>query len=634
MNAFVGKICLMGAVIGAINLVSSGVVGAQEAPLLDTPRARIVDDVLPQIVQSPPVLVPLEGKELLSEPDMPSVEPETKKMVVLADKEGPEEENSEEESPELDQPSRDEATNNFVPSLAPFYVTGAEYVSIRHKTPEQGAQEVLVLDYEISSQNDLSPPLTDTSSAQGESLSSVHIVLAADYVAVQTEEQMKIYDFKLNRVLEIRTERPKNKKPTTVFSNTSLFAKVYKDIALINAMTQGGQQRRLKLSEGKTLDAFWVESAKSWAASLPETPLEIETDENTLMIKRADELVFSAQFDAENLPDDAQYGRYKNTFLAFAHHELPLHPLVLKALHGYDSPPQSMDIVSYNPRNMGGQKQSWTLVSRAVETRQFPLPKSALGAAQHRPIIPLNFLIDQAARGQARGGRPDASVLHEDYQARKKSGDALGAWLAGQKYVSYTHACQGKAPEPICAELRVLAQGKSAELGAVLGRTAQRGQRQRTKDQLKARNNALWSVKNDKFQDFVQGFDLAQSSRTRALAVDKLRPYLNKPSTPAIILSTAAMARAGLKPQAAVAAGVSDVKPRPLLERALAQDPYNPHTYLGLAQVLAAQGAYVRSWDVYDAMRAGISGSENMAVKIDRLEAKLRKTAPGYFLQP
>ncbi|MCF6275835.1 MAG: hypothetical protein L3J05_08740, partial [Robiginitomaculum sp.] len=92
------------------------------------------------------------------------------------------------------------------------------------------------------------------------------------------------------------------------------------------------------------------------------------------------------------------------------------------------------------------------------------------------------------------------------------------------------------------------------------------------------------------------------------------------------------MARAQMKSAQAVTAGFNDMNAEALLQTALDKDPYDPNTYLGLAQVLAAKGAVEQSWDLYDALRAGIPTADSIDLKINRLEKNLQKTAPGYFL--
>ena len=87
----------------------------------------------------------------------------------------------------------------------------------------------------------------------------------------------------------------------------------------------------------------------------------------------------------------------------------------------------------------------------------------------------------------------------------------------------------------------------------------------------------------------------------KAEAIKTAMPYLDKPETPAFIVRTAAMARAKMKPAQASTVGVTNINAETLLKTALAKDPYDPNTYVGLAQVLAAKGAFEQSWDIYDA---------------------------------
>ncbi|HFB55402.1 MAG TPA: hypothetical protein ENJ46_05705, partial [Hellea balneolensis] len=103
--------------------MSNSVIQAQETPHSDTPRERVIGDVLPQAAQPLAAIVPLEAKKIAAKIPKKSQKPD---QALHSDKSFQNEQ------------------------LAPFYVNGAEYLDIRYKNPEQGAQDVLVLDYKLS----------------------------------------------------------------------------------------------------------------------------------------------------------------------------------------------------------------------------------------------------------------------------------------------------------------------------------------------------------------------------------------------------------------------------------------------------------------------------------------------------
>ncbi len=578
------KPCFLFSVLAALVFCSAA--SAQE-PTGETPRQILVEQIFPRAQPAParPKLAePETAALLLKESNIATAKPDNiagKEQAATAP-----------ESP---------------PTLLPFYVSAAEYLEARGTK----AAPTLILDYDITSFNLDDETKTKSQSAQ--------LVLAADYAVFSKDGVSKIYDFKLNRLLILsRIDTGSDRaEGLQKFDNISLYAKVYRDLNLVNTVTKGGEIRHIPIGGEKQIDAFWIESAKSWAAA-PQAGLDITERPDGLKIGRKQEIILDVEFATK------AYGtkKFRDSFLAFAHHELPLHPAILQAVYPYDRPVKSLHILSYSPEALTGYKQIWTLKKRANKRSAFPLPASAKSVVERKPLTPLAFLVNQAARGQALGGPPSLDELLLDYGQQKDQGDALAAWISGQKYAAYSGACQGSDAKPICAELDDIAQGRAAS-------KSYQARPERGKTDIK--NTLIWRGDSKK-TDFTEAFNLANDSKTRARAVMLLRPYLNKPGTPSLILRTAAMARAGLKSQDAKRAGILDVNAETLLKRALAQDPYDPQNYLGLAQVLAARGAFEQSWDIYDALRAGIAGAPAVSQKINRVEDNLLKSAPGYFM--
>lgn len=493
------------------------------------------------------------------------------------------------------------------PSIAPFYLTAKEYLALRGEADAP----YMVLNYDVTSKRrGMFLPITY----------KAELILGTDYVVLNRETStqktsIKIYDFKLNRLLTItpQTELDGAKTGKMQFDNVSLYAHVYRNITAVRQITQNGQKRNIVLGKDEkgneeTLEAFWIESAMSWAATRTKLSLGIEAKRASLDIVRNDETIFSARFS----PKPFKNRQFKNSFLAFVHQEWPLHPRVLQALYEFEAPAEHIEILSYGPKALQGEVQTWVLTARETRKGPFPLPLDALGVTQRKPSVPLAFIINEAAHGRALGGPADPAQIAEDFYTQREAGNPLSAWLLAQQYIAYTGQCAQQSVEDMssqiaCADVEDL---ERAEMKEGVEDTA--------------------SI----LSHYIKATRKAKYAQSRIEAVKAFAPYLEAPKTPAIIIRTAAMARAKIKPEAAKKAGLSELRAEDLLKLALTKDPYDPHTYEGLAQVYAANGATERSWDIYDALRASLSAVRMKKLRIDSVEEKLRVTAPGYFLEP
>lgn len=549
----------------------AGIAHAQESVDTETPRDQIIQQLRPaqEIETTPEPLVLIEPEEI------EQIEPE----------------------PEIEAQDDAIAKKPFS-KLAPFYLSAEAY--LEQRGTEKHAQLVMIYDVTTSEFGDENP---------GEAKPYI-LRIGADYVSVKTGETQKIYDFKYNRFLEIKPEiQPTdNASWRLLFDNTSLFAKAYRSLSIVNKMTKKGELRNIQIGENDTLDAFWLESSMSWAATSLDPPLTLDNRDDLLFASKDDNGIFKATFDSETHGDAFQNDGFKDSFFAFAHHEWPLYPTILQALYAYDTPPQSLDMVSFGPGAPKGQRQSWVLTDVAIEDARFPLPLDAKSAVERQPVAPLAFVINEAVHNRALGGIQSLEDIEDEFAKAADSKDNYAQWVAGQKYNSYTGSCEGGPSPWICEALNKI-DHKS-----------------------RINNLGLFDTKTNKLAEFKTGVELAKNKKTSAKALKKLQPYLEDPDAPAIILRSAAMARASMKPQTAKAAGVSLIKADALLNRALATDPYDPNTYLGLAQVFAANGAYEQSWDIYDALRAGIPTVDAVPLKIDSVEKQLQASAAGYFL--
>lgn len=479
--------------------------------------------------------------------------------------------------------------------LTPFYVSASEYIQLR----EDKTMSELALIYEITT--------TDMTGEETGSPKNVILQIGSDYVSANRGNVQKIFDFKLNRFLEIKPQASmdNNANQRLIFDNVSLYAKAYRNMKTVLAATDNGKKRNVKIAEDKEIDAFWLESSMSWAARPLEKKPNYLVDGNSIEVEVNGETVFSATFGDTPFENPA----FKNALFAHAHHSWPLHPSILLQTYKFDAPPERMEIVSYGPRYPEGQKQIWELKDRSFsETARFPLPSSSLSATERQPVSPLVFIINEAAHNRALGGAQTPEHIEADFETALKKENKLAQWLAGQKYIAYTGKCQSKDESWLCSAHADLTEtNKFASISE-------------------------FDPKNKMLSDFISAAEMAKDKKTRATALKTLQPYLDDPNVPAVILRTAAMARAGMKKASAASVGLDKIQADALLKRAIAADPYDAQTYLGLAQVYAAKGAYEQSWDIYDAMRVALPTVSTADLKIGIIEDKLRTNTAGYFL--
>ncbi len=524
----------------------------------DTPRVRIVKGLTPIKTNAAPV------KNILAEPP----------AIVEINKPHP--------TPDL-------ATNQKN-TLAPFYLTSKEYHTLRGSNT--GPQTVLYYDV-------VSGPLSGPSFGD---IQKIKLSIGNDFVAMDADNTHIVYDFKLNRILTLNTifDKTGAQTKTVSFENTSLYAKAYRNISTVRHATQDGRLHIITLGDGQELDGYWVENAMSWAPEKSNDTLDIKAEEHILNINKGGENIFTATFAQDNFSNT----KHKDSLIAFAHNQWPLHPHILTALSAYEAPFEQLKMVAYNPRALKGQTQEWTLTNVAHIEAGFPLPADAQSIQERTSISPLALVIGVAARGKALDGRPQLVDLETAFENQFGAKSKLELWVIGQRYNAYTGACDRKNKDEICLAL----------------------------DQMQSGN----VLKSERLQNYVTATALARSPKTRGQAVNMLTPYLIDDNTPAFVLRTAAMARAKMNPADIKRAGLGKTKPEAMLTHALIKDPYDPNTYIGLAQVLAANGAFEQSWDVYDALRAGILpqglSDAKMGAKISKVEKSLRIKAPGYFL--
>lgn len=548
-----------------------------------TPRDKIVSQLNPE--PEPSNIPELRGSIDLSN----EIEPETITDEITEEIEDVEEIEEAEIAQEIEPDDQDDG------KPVPFFVSATDYADLRGRK----RQPQLTLVYEVTSKDMDGETVGDPQQAM--------LKIGPDYVSVQRGSRQKIYDFKLNRFLEFNPAaiQSDTKSPPLLFDNISLYAKAYRNMKNVLGATNTGSTRQIQISDDQSIDAFWLESSMSWAAQALDNPVDFDSQGQTIIASYDGQSVFSAEFSDDNF----EIPGLKNALFAYAHHDWPLHPSILLAIYEYDAPPLRMNIMSVGPRHPKGRAQEWVLQDRSfVEKAKFPLPQKSLSATEREPVSPLVFIINEAVNNRALGGMQTPEQIEGEFETAMKDGDNLTQWLAGEKYKAYSGKCTTKDESWICAAHADLTEThKFASINEI-------------------------DPKAKMLSDFISAVEMAKDKKSRGTALHTLQPYLDDPGTPALVLRTAAMARASMKKSDAGLLGLESVQADALLKQALAKDPYDPKIYVGLAQVYAANGAFEQSWDIYDALRAAIPTVSAVELKIDAVEGKLRINAAGYFL--
>lgn len=593
------------AFLASVEMVSVEV----SAQTIDTPRKKIIRDLQAEMIAAledvkvedisvpiPQANISRAAKAALPksiqkdgrvEDKMPSLETVVKKLVKR--------------EPALPILPRTQIKETVTPTLSltsvPFFVTAEEYVTLRGG--EKSGQ--LILEYDVTryTQNNLLPRVE-----------KVKLVLGVDYAAVSRGGVTKIYDFKLNRVLKITPQIGSDGAKTgkMIFANGSLYTRVFQNMKTVGKVTQNGTIRDISLGSTARLDAFWVESAMSWMAAQADTQLDISRQDTQLNITRKREIILAAKF------ADTAYEtlKYRDSLLAFAHHEWPLHPHVLQALYPFTTPIKSLEFRTYGPRMPNGETQKWVLRKQTKNVAGFPLPFASLSVTELTSKPSLAGLIRNAA-----GSKPKSASreIESEFYAQYDKGAYYNAWRLGQKYISHignSHkgTCDEISDGQICGLLRDIEIKIDSHIDGHVGK---------------------------KFKAITDAQNMPSQSADRLAVLQAVLPYLDDADILASTLRMVAIARAKLNDKQARDIGFGAIRADELLVRALKKFPYDPQTYLALAQVYAANGAVEQSWDMYDALRAGEmlnrQGGHIKDLKINHIEAQIRRNASGYFLE-
>ncbi len=545
-----------GAMMKTLKLVSVIVLGlalpaqvlAQSpAPLDDSRRAYVVEFLTSGAWPDADVIIPDEAPEADPVPDV-----ETLEILDV--------------SPVKSVPGRFLKNANGTP----FFLSAAEYVDQRGNAPMQ----VVQAQYKVERRNAKSGLNTEPK--------FLSVTLGPDYTSINREDTSRILDFKTNRILGVT---PSDSGP--VFSNQSLYAAAFSHISLINQQTQKGNQDQVPVSEEKSLDAFWLESGIGWTARDISDRVTVNQDENALTAFYDERAVLNIEFDGPDLPSPD----HLNALIGFWHHDLPVHPAIFAKLRPFTKLPSRIEMISYAPKTPDGVASEWTLVEADVKKAGFPLDENVKNIVEIAEVSPLAFVIDQAARGEALGGRPDNRELRDTYQAAMADQDWMIAWVHARYLAERQGGCE-KDPALLCDDIAEIESQDDAVSALVAGRKAKS-----SADQIAA------------LKDILAFHETGKASAYATRIAGELRSKLKTDADPALQAISAAQ----------------------LLEEALIKNPYDVQTYRSLAKVYAAQGRYAESWDLQDALKFHPDVPETLLSPVKRVEKALRLQAPGYF---
>ncbi len=466
--------------------------------------------------------------------------------------------------------------------IAPYFLSAKAYLKLRGDAPQ--IQTRLI--YSVAQ--------TEAGDDETTKTFDVALAIGKDYVARQSTAPgsgLRIYDFRYNRLLTV-TPGADDDAPS-VFQNAPLYARAHSNTSMVAGSTQNGKLETLDLPGGVTLDAFWIESAMSWAMTDRASDIVLTSDIEGASLTYKDQPVFNVTLSGEDYADPDQ----SDAMLAFAHWDLPIHPTGLKQLYAA-APVETMTIVSKSPGAPDGQSQVWTLKSTDTSDAVFPLPQNAVNTLSGGKANPIAFVMNRAARGLALSGPPQYDDLADAVITAMNADDYEGAWLAAKRYETFSRPCKKNNIRKACKVLRDIEDMRK---------------------------------KPESLDSLLQAYEDSEDSAKRVKALQALKPWLMKDDVPADILRLAGVMRAKIDTGTAKVAGVDAIKARPLLQSALMKDPYNPQAYLAMAQYYAASRSYDEAWNVFDTLRSSISQDRKEKFTVDKVERGLQDRAPGYF---
>ncbi|WP_017932375.1 tetratricopeptide repeat protein [Robiginitomaculum antarcticum] len=463
---------------------------------------------------------------------------------------------------------------------APFYLTAEEYLTLRG----DGDTPQLMLKYDVTSKRLDGSDIQITSQAV--------LIMGTDFAAISharpgEPERLRIYDFKMDRHLSVEAQAT----GAPQLSNHSLYAGAHRNTRLVAMMTNKGARDTIELGKGLSLPAFWMESAIGFSAKSRKGDIQITDRNGVITAVYKDQDAAQITLSTKPFPDRDM----SNVQLVFAHHYWPVHPTILQRLYGAVAPIDKISYVSRGPDDPKGTEYTWTLAARDNVTKPFPLPRDAVNIVQTDTAPKLAMSLRKTLTD---------SPIELDELSRPFAGPktARAAWLAAQKYLTYSGQCEKNPSGEICRDIAQMAQDDSIEAD---------------------------------LRPLIKAAAQARNSETRAKALPVLvKAAQDKDADPAV-LYLAGITRARMK-TSDVPRDAAKFDAEAALTKAVNADPHNPSYLMGLAQVYAAADRFEEAWDIYDTLKIVLAQPQMKGhainLPINRVESGLRELAPAYFL--
>lgn len=575
-------------------VVRTGPVATQpESPTLDIPLAPgaaspAVDMSASESISDAPIIkdMPIETVRAPDSEPVPEPELEPEPEIITEDVnsvETPDDEIISTATPIIvnditddanPEPAAEITSTREGPKSFGFFTSAGDYLAQRGNVDAPR----LTMRYEVSRKN-------AKTAVPGKS-SSVEIMVGPDYAAISKSfDELVIYDFKTKRLLNLT-------KSTGQFTNASLYAASYRAIDTVSKMTKGGEMRQLPLRKDITLNAFYLESALGYSAAPNVEGLSISQLDETITAELSGEKVFSASLNGPELDDYRQ----AYSFISLLYHNEAVHPAILAEIKDLRRAPNAMTLHSYGPKMPDGEIISWRLKSKMVERAAFPLPSSAKSVLEGSDVSPLGFVIYEALAGRAMGGAVDPQAAMTVINGQIDSGQYLSAWISAQSLKDRLGGC-----ERLSGLCKAISTARDKGAG------------------------------DSELTALVKALKDAETKRLRTTGLVALKPMINAPDAPSLVLRRAGLALAKTSVAERKAVDLSGLDPADLLRQAIARNPYDLLAYQCLAQVFAARGDFIQSWDMNDALRAFPDVPQRLRSPIDKAEQKLERRAPGFF---
>lgn len=275
---------------------------------------------------------------------------------------------------------------------------------------------------------------------------NVSVGIAADYHYVRSQQGLRVYDYRLRRILQVRGQNN--------FVNDSLFADAwYRVMELQNRVMLRRMMQGAGLSgkaPAETVDPFWVETELGVVSSeFPRPSLNRTEDKASSRWLLGKEEIAAARFGTQAVPQEVQ-GSLRRFWATFAR----LHPAIVADLAGSNRIPEELTAKVVRIGQPPGVTR-WKLISAHWEpSADYPLPRHL--AAQ--PTVPDGGFPDIFATLAAEVADKKVPPPQDSYVGKANAAIERGAGLEAMLWVFEMNlaggrteaSCAADDPRPFC----------------------------------------------------------------------------------------------------------------------------------------------------------------------------------------